>query len=284
VILTNVSAVKELLSRHGFKFAKPLGQNFLVNPSVCPRMARGLSGNIVEIGAGAGVLTRELANTAEKVIVVEIDETLGPVLAETLAGCDNVEIIWGDALKTDLRALIEEKFGGGEAAVCANLPYYAAARIITRMLEARPPISSVTVMVQEEVAQRITALPNSKQYGVLSVVSRFYGNPKLLFKVPRGSFIPIPNVDGAVIRLDVYRGKRPGVTDEKRFFRFVKAAFSERRKQLANPVSRALGTDKESVKRALGGCGINASARAQELSVDDFIRLYNKFENNQFTI
>ncbi|MDR0196602.1 MAG: 16S rRNA (adenine(1518)-N(6)/adenine(1519)-N(6))-dimethyltransferase RsmA [Oscillospiraceae bacterium] len=279
MVLTNISVVKELLSRHGFSFTKSLGQNFLVNPRVSPRMAAdALSGlepprNVIEIGAGVGVLTRELAVRADNVAVVEIDETLKPVLSETLADFDNVGIIWGDALNMDMRALIAERFGAGRASVCANLPYYAATRVITRLLEERLPINSITVMVQEEVARRITAPPGSGLYGILSVGVNFYGSPKALFRVPRGSFLPSPGVDSAVIKIDVFKERRPEIPDERLFFRLVRAAFSERRKQLANPVSKEFGLDKQTVKQALRDCGLNTLSRAEELGTEDFIRL-----------
>jgi len=272
--LTNIGTVKELLSRHGFSFTKSLGQNFLINPSVCPRMASGISGGVLEIGPGIGVLTRELAKAAaqssENVAAVEIDESLKPILAETLSDCPNVSVIYGDILKLDIRDLIDKYFKSDMIAVCANLPYYAATHIIMSLLEQRLPIKTITVMVQEEVAERFTALPNSKQYGIVSVAAAFYSRPKLLFKVKRGSFIPSPNVDSAVIRFDVLEEPKA----DARLFGLVKAAFSERRKQLCNPVSRVFGIGKEKVKTALENSGLNPSARAEELSLDDFLKLY----------
>ena len=283
--LTNISVIKDLMTRHGFTFSKSLGQNFLINPSICPRMAGATSilpshdneivpRTVIEIGAGIGVLTRELSKITEKVIVIEIDETLKPILEETLADCDNVEIIWGDILKLNLNTMITEP-----VSVVANLPYYAATHIIMQLLEnGCLPVRSITVMVQEEVAQRFTALPGSKQYGIVSVAARFYSYPKMLFKVSRGSFLPAPNVDSAVIRLDVFPEKQFDV-DQKAFFRLVKAAFSERRKQLCNPVSREFGIDKEVIKSALAAFGKNPATRAEELSVEDFIELYENISD-----
>lgn len=276
MILTNISTVRDLLSRHGFSFSKSLGQNFLINPSVCPRMAEGITGGVLEIGAGIGVLTRELAERAEKVAVIEIDEGLKPILSETLRDCPNVEIIWGDALKLDLRDIIDEHFPGAEIDVCANLPYYAATRIIMDLLEQRLPIRTITVMVQEEVAERFTAAPRSKQYGSVSVAALFYSRPKLLFKVPRGSFMPKPNVDSAVIRFDVFEENLPDVPEPEKLLLLVKTAFSERRKQLCNPVSRELGVDKEKVKTALASIGVGGNARAEELGAREFIALYKE--------
>jgi len=279
MVLTNISEVRELVTRHGFSFNKSLGQNFLINPSVCPRMTDGVTGGVLEIGAGIGVLTRELAKKADKVAVIEIDERLKPILAETLSDCPNVEIIWGDALKLNLMEIITSRFGGEKITVCANLPYYAATHIIMTLLEQRRlPIKTITAMVQEEVAERFTATPNGKQYGLVSVAARYYSAPKLLFKVSRGSFIPSPNVGSAVIRLDVFE-ENGKITDEKRFFELVRASFSERRKQLCNPVSRLLGIDKDFVKSALSGIGLNPDARGESLGLEKFMELYGKLFN-----
>jgi len=275
--LTSPKIIKDLLSRHGFTFTKSLGQNFLVNPTICPKMAQGFMGaGVIEIGAGVGVLTRELSKVAGKVVVIEIDEGLRPILAETLADCPNVEIVWGDVLKIDLKALIEEKFAGFEISVCANLPYYITSPVIMRLLEERLPISSITVMVQKEAAERLCAPPGIRDCGAVSVAVRYYSQPKKLFEVSRGSFMPPPNVDSAVIRLDVFGEKHSDVTDEKLFFRIVKAAFSQRRKQLVNPVSSELKLTKETIKIALAESGVNPAARAEELTLEDFISFYNK--------
>jgi 16S rRNA (adenine1518-N6/adenine1519-N6)-dimethyltransferase len=273
--LTNISVIKDLMERHRFSFTKSLGQNFLINPSVCPRMAGAVGGQsensatIIEIGAGVGVLTRELAKVAERVIVIEIDRSLEPVLNETLADCDNVEIIWGDALSIDSLQLTIDS---GYVDVCANLPYYAATHIIMKLFESSLPVRTITSMVQEEVAQRFAALPGSKQYGIVSVAARFYSEPKTLFKVSRGSFLPAPNVDSAVLQLTIDNGQL--TIDERAFFRLVKAAFSERRKQLCNPVAKEFGVSKEQIRAMLG----NPNARAEELSLEDFIELYGKLE------
>jgi 16S rRNA (adenine1518-N6/adenine1519-N6)-dimethyltransferase len=270
--LTNISVIKDLMSRHGFTFTKSLGQNFLINPSICPRMAEGLSGTVVEIGAGVGVLTRELAKVAERVIVIEIDKKLSPILEETLADCDNVEIIWGNALEMDWSEVI----GDEPVHVCANLPYYAATHIIMQLLESDLPIDSITTMVQEEVAQRFTAMPGSKQYGIVSVAARFYSEPKMLFKVSRGSFMPAPNVDSAVIKLNLGSTDLVRPTDRRSFFRLVRAAFSERRKQLCNPLAKEFGVSKDEIKNMLK----NPAARAEDLSVEEFIELYEKINEN----
>ena len=205
--LTDPAVIKELLQRHGFSFSKALGQNFIINPSVCPRMAE-LGGvapgvGVLEIGPGFGVLTAELCRRAEKVVAVELDDRLPPILAETLAEFHNVTIVPGDVMELDLSALIAEHFAGMPVVVCANLPYYITSPVIMRLLEQPLPIRSLTVMVQKEAAQRITAAPGTRECGAISAAVWYYSTPKLLFSVSRGSFLPAPAVDSAVIRLDI---------------------------------------------------------------------------------
>ena len=205
--LTDIGYIRDVLERHGFYFSKKLGQNFLVNPSVCPRMAEACGATsesgVLEIGPGIGVLTRELAQRAGKVVAIELDDRLPPVLAETLKGQDNVEIVQGDCLKIDLAALIAEKFGDREVAVCANLPYYITSPIIMSLLESRLPVTSITVMVQKEAAQRLCATPGTREAGAVTLAVQYYAEAETLFGVSRGSFMPAPNVDSAVIRLTI---------------------------------------------------------------------------------
>jgi 16S rRNA (adenine1518-N6/adenine1519-N6)-dimethyltransferase len=281
--LTSINTIRELLARHGFTFTKSLGQNFLINPTVCPRMLPDSAEYAVEVGAGVGVLTKELAKTCKKVICIEIDRSLEPVLAETLADYPNIEIIWGDVMKLDLRALLAEKFPPGTDVVCcANLPYYITSPVIMRLLEERLPLKSITVMVQKEAALRLCAEPGggssagARECGAVSVAVRYYSEPQKLFNVSRGSFMPAPNVDSAVIRLNVLGIPHPQVEDERFFFRIVRAAFSQRRKQLANPLSAELGLTKDAVKAALAAAGLNPAARAEELTLDEFISLYKE--------
>lgn len=277
--LSNIGTIREILSRHGFQFSKALGQNFLVNPSVCPRIAE--EGNaksgagIIEIGTGIGVLTAELAKRADKVVAIEIDTRLLPVLDETLAEFDNIKIINEDVLKVDLNRLIAEEFAGMEVSVCANLPYYITSPIIMGLLEARLPIKSITVMVQKEAAVRICAEPGTRDAGAVSLAVRYFSTPKLLFHVSRGSFMPAPNVDSCVIRLDVREQTPAEVMDERFFFRLVRAAFSQRRKTLTNPVASVLQIPKERVKTALEQLGLKPTARAEELTLEEFIALSN---------
>lgn len=277
--LSNIGIIKDILNRHGFAFSKSLGQNFLINPSVCPRIAE--EGNarkgfgIIEIGTGIGVLTAELAKRADKVVAVEIDTRLEPVLKETLAEFSNVQVIYQDVLKVDLRELIAQEFAGLEVAVCANLPYYITSPIIMSLLEARLPIKSITVMVQKEAAVRICAEPGTRDVGAVSLAVRYFSTPKLLFHVSRGSFMPAPNVDSCVIRLDVKENTPEQVRDEKFFFRLVRAGFSQRRKTLVNPVSSGLEISKETVREALEKLDIKPTVRAEELTMEQFILLSN---------
>ena len=199
--LSNIKNVKEILARHGFTFSKKLGQNFIVNPSICPRIAElggaGPDTGVLEIGPGLGVLTWELAARARKVVAVELDERLLPVLGETLAGFDNIKVIQADVLKIDLDALLRQEFPNMEVVICANLPYYITSPIVMRLLETRLPVKAITVMVQKEAAARICAAPGSRNAGALSAAVSYYAVPQILFPVSRGSFMPAPEVDSA---------------------------------------------------------------------------------------
>ncbi len=275
--LTDIGEIKRLFNMCGFSFTKSLGQNFLINPSVCPRIAElgGCADGVcaLEIGTGVGVLTRELAERCEKVVAVEIDERLKPILDETLADCDNVEVVFADVMQTDLAALIAEKFGEREVVVCANLPYYITSPVIMKVLESRLGIMALTVMVQREAADRICAAPGTRECGALTYAVNYYSEPRLLFKVNRGSFMPAPNVDSAVIRLDIKQPSTLSKEDERRLFKIIRAGFSQRRKQLVNPLSASLGVSKPEIARALSEIGVSPTARAEELSLDDYINL-----------
>ena len=205
--LSDIGTIKEILGRHGFTFSKSLGQNFLINPSVCPRMAE-MSGadsgvGVIEVGPGIGVLTCELCRRAEKVVAVELDKRLLPVLDETLAEFDNVKVVNADVLELDLNRLISEEFPGMEVVVCANLPYYITSPVIMKLLEDGLPVKAITVMVQKEAAQRICAPVGTRESGAVTVAVNYYAEPRLLFSVSAGSFMPAPKVDSAVIRLDI---------------------------------------------------------------------------------
>lgn len=272
--LSNIGVIKAVMSRHGFHFSKALGQNFLINPTVCPRMAEqggAKSGvGVIEIGAGVGVLTAELSKRADKVVCIEIDSRLLPVLDETLADCGNVEIINADVMQVDLKALIAEKFDGMEVVVCANLPYYITSPIIMGLLEQRLPIQSITVMVQKEAAQRLCAVPGTREVGAVSIAVRYYSEPKVLFQVSRGSFMPAPDVDSTVIRLDIHPEPSVDAGDSGAFFKVVRAAFSMRRKTILNCLSNGLSLSKQDTAALLESAGILANARAEQLSMEEF--------------
>lgn len=275
--LSDISTIRAVLEKNGFHFSKALGQNFLINPSVCPRMAA-LSGaadcaGAVEVGPGIGVLTWELSRVAKKVVSIELDKRLLPVLDETLADCDNVKIVNADVMKLDLRRMIEEEFGGGQVAVCANLPYYITSPVIMRLLEERLPITSITVMVQKEAAERLCAHPGERACGAVSAAVWYYAEPEILFQVSRGSFMPAPNVDSAVIRLRIRRTPPVEVADEPFFFRVVRAAFAQRRKTAVNSIANTLGRSKQAVAAAFDAAGVPQNARAEALTLEDFAAL-----------
>lgn len=279
--LTDIGYIRDLLSRHGFHFEKKLGQNFLINPSVCPRMAQ-LSGadktsGVLEIGPGIGVLTRELALVAGKVVAIELDERLLPVLAETLSEQENVTVIPGDVLKLDLHALIKEQFPDRPVQVCANLPYYITSPIIMALLESRLPVESITVMVQREAAVRLCAKPGTRACGAVSLAVQYYAEPEMLFSVSGGSFLPAPKVDSAVIRLNIRKNPVCEVRDEKRLFSLIRAAFEQRRKTLPNALMTA-GYSKEENLLALEKAGIPVTARAEQLTLQQFADLSNAYD------
>lgn len=276
--LSDIGVIKEILGKHGFTFSKSLGQNFLINPSVCPKMAE-LSGagkgvGVIEIGPGIGVLTNELCKLSDKVVAIELDKRLLPVLDETLAEYDNIKVINSDVLELDLNKLIEEEFNGMEVVVCANLPYYITSPVIMKLLESKLPIKAITVMVQKEAALRICAEVGSRASGAVTVAVNYYAKPQMLFGVSAGSFMPAPKVDSAVMRLDVLK-KPPVETDEQKFFAVVKSAFSQRRKTVANSLSSGLGIEKAMVISLLEGSDIPINARAEKLSMQNFADIAN---------
>lgn len=263
------------MEKHGFTFSKALGQNFLVNPSVCPKIAE--LGNakkgfgVLEIGTGIGVLTNELAKRADKVAAIEIDKRLIPVLQETLAEYDNVKIINDDVMKVDLAELIRTEFAGLDVAVCANLPYYITSPVIMTLLEQRLPIKTITVMVQKEAGTRLCAKMGTREMGAVTVAINYFANARVLFNVSRGSFMPPPNVDSCVVQFEL-RDKTPqGVSDEEFFFKVARGAFSQRRKTLCNSVSSALGIEKSITAKAIEQAGLDPSVRPEKLSMQQLI-------------
>lgn len=274
--LTKISNIKALFEENGFTFSKALGQNFIVNPSVCPKIAEmgGAKGaGVIEIGTGIGVLTSELAKVAEKVVAVEIDARLLPILDKTLAEFNNIKIINADVMKTDLKKIISEEFQGMDVVVCANLPYYITSPILMKLLEDRLPVRSITVMVQREAADRICAKLGTREAGAVTVAVNYFSTPTKLFDVSRGSFMPSPNVDSAVIRLDVNDKTPLSPEAEKLFFKAVKAAFGQRRKTLANSLCGGLGKSKDEISQILKKAEIPLNSRAEQLEMDDFLRL-----------
>lgn len=282
--LTNISNVRSLLKRHGFSFSKSLGQNFLINPSVCPRMAEACGADkntgVLEIGPGIGVLTRELASLSARVAAIEIDRRLLPVLNETLADLPNARVIHGDVMELDLHQIIAREFDGLKTVICANLPYYITSPILMKLLESRLPVESITVMVQREAADRICALPGTRQCGAVTLAVWYYSVPKKLFSVSRGSFMPAPNVDSAVIKLDIRKSPPCDVKDEKAMFRLIKAAFGQRRKTLPNSLMSS-GLSREEAIALLDKAGIPRQSRAEQLTLEQFAKLANLMINNE---
>ena len=277
--LTNPSEIKEILARYGFNFSKSLGQNFIINDAICPRMAEkcGADDNtgVLEIGPGIGVLTKELARRSKKVVSIELDSKLLPILEETLGAFDNVEIVFGDAMKIDLAALIEDKFSDCErVVVCANLPYYITSPLIMKMLESRLPIDSVTVMIQKEAAVRMSAKLGSRESGAVTLSVWYHSTPAIVFNVSRGSFMPAPNVDSTVITFDLKQSSGVNVADEALMFRLIKSAFNQRRKTLSNSLQGA-NLSKEQIAAALDVCGISTTSRAEQLSLEQWAKIAN---------
>lgn len=280
--LADINTIKKFMGE-GFAFKKSMGQNFLINPEVCPQMAAAAADKdtaVLEIGPGIGVLTYELSKVAGKVVAIELDKSLQKILPVTLKDCDNVEIIYGDAMKMDLKALIAEKFEGyKKVAVCANLPYYITSPIITMLLESKLPIDNVTVMVQKEAAERLCAEVGSRESGAVTVAVRYFSEPEILFEVPRDSFMPAPNVDSAVIRLKILEKPPVEVNDEKKFFKFVKAAFGQRRKTLSNSLSSLGGYSKDDVNAALEKLNLRTDIRAEALDMNSLADIFNTLQS-----
>lgn len=283
--LSNIGTIKDILGRHGFTFSKSLGQNFLINPSVCPKMAEQSGAKkgvgVIEVGPGIGVLTCQLAERADRVVAIELDKRLLPVLDETLAEYDNIKIINDDILKIDLKKLIETEFSGMEVVVCANLPYYITSPVIMKLLEDRLPINALTVMVQKEAAQRICAEVGTRQSGAVTVAVNYYAKPQILFGVSAGSFMPAPKVDSAVIRLDILKEPCVQVEDEELFFKVVKAAFSQRRKTLPNSLSAGLQISKLAVTNALNRANVPVNYRAEQLTMEQLAKISNAIGSKQ---
>lgn len=281
--LSSHSATMELVKKHGFKFTKSLGQNFLIDDNIVDKIVAGAGigpgDKIIEVGPGIGTLTREMASRAEALMAVEIDKNLIPILADTLGDYDNVKIVNEDIIKADIKGLIDENLSGGPVKLVANLPYYITTPIIMRFLEENINVTDIVVMVQKEVAERMNAQPGGKDFGALSVAVQYYCDTEIVAKVPRHLFVPQPNVDSIVIALRVRPERKYKVDDEDLYFKVVKAAFGQRRKTLLNSISSMGNLAKDQVKEALEEAGIDPKRRGETLSLDEFAILSNVIGN-----
>ena len=281
--LSSHSATMDLVKKHGFKFTKSLGQNFLIDDNIVDKIVAGAGigpgDKIIEVGPGIGTLTREMASRAQNLMAVEIDKNLIPILEDTLGDYDNVKIVNEDIIKADIRGLIDENLGGGPVKLVANLPYYITTPIIMRFLEENINVTDIVVMVQKEVAERMNAQPGGKDFSALSVAVQYYCDTEIVAKVPRHLFVPQPNVDSIVIALRVRPERKYKVDDEDLYFKVVKAAFGQRRKTLLNSISSMGNLAKDQVKEALEEAGIDPKRRGETLSLDEFAILSNVIGN-----
>lgn len=275
--LCDINVIKPLLQKHGFHFSKSKGQNFLTQSWVPREIADGAgidkTCGVLEVGPGIGPLTQALCENADKVVSVEVDTSLAPVLAETMADTNNFTLIFGDILKTDIPALVQEHFQGLRPMACANLPYYITSPVLSALLESKC-FESITVMVQKEVAQRICAQPGSKDYSAFSLFCQYYAQPEILFDVPPSCFIPQPKVTSAVITLPCRKAPPCPIADEKLFFRTVRASFAQRRKTLVNGLSSGFGTlSKAQIIACLTAAGLPENVRGETLGIPEFARV-----------
>lgn len=275
--LTDINELRELLSRHGFRFSKSLGQNFLVAAWVPADIAQGAEldrdTGVLEVGPGVGCLTAELSRQAGKVLCVELDKSLKGVLAETLSDCGNVEIVFADVLKLDLAQLVKEHLSPLRPVVCANIPYNVTTPLITKFLEA-DCFDTITVMIQREVARRICAAPGTADYGAFTLMVQWYASAETLFEVPSSCFMPQPKVDSAVITLKRRSEPPVAVKDEKLMFRVIRASFNQRRKTLLNALSSAFGElDRGQIEGILSKCGFDTKIRGETLDIGGFAKI-----------
>ena len=277
--LSSHQATKEVVQKHNFKFSKSLGQNFLIDTNVIDRILEGArvkeGDYVIEVGPGIGTLTKEMGRSAEKVVAIEIDKTLIPILEETLADFPNIEVINQDILKVNVQELVKEKLNGGPVKLIANLPYYITTPIVMKFLEEDIPVTDIVVMVQKEVADRMNAQPNSKDYGALSVAVQYYCDTEIVAKAPRHMFMPQPNVDSTVIGLHVREERKYNVDNEDIFFKTVKASFGQRRKTLLNSLGGLGFLSKDQIKIALQEANIDEKRRGETLSIEEFASLSN---------
>ena len=277
--LSSHQATKEVVQKHNFKFSKSLGQNFLIDTNVIDRILEGArvkeGDYVIEVGPGIGTLTKEMGRSAEKVVAIEIDKTLIPILEETLVDFPNIEVINQDILKVNVQELVKEKLNGGPVKLVANLPYYITTPIVMKFLEEDIPVTDIVVMVQKEVADRMNAKPNTKDYGALSVAVQYYCDTEIVAKAPRHMFMPQPNVDSTVIGLHVREEQIYHVDNEDIFFKTVKASFGQRRKTLLNSLGGLGFLSKDQIKLALQEANIDEKRRGETLSIEEFASLSN---------
>ncbi len=278
--VTDIQVMKPLLASHGFHFSKAKGQNFLIASWVPRQIAEDAgvdeTAGVLEIGPGIGPLTQQLCLRAKKVVACELDERLKPILEQTVGEFDNLEIVWQDVLKTEVKALVAEKFAGLRPMACANLPYYITSPILQALLEAEC-FDSVTVMVQKEVAQRIAAKPGGADYSAFTIFCNYYAEPEILFDVPAHCFLPQPKVTSAVIQLKVRKERPWDIDDSEIFFRTVRASFAMRRKKLSNGLASGFPElGKAGAAEVLQACGFPETVRGETLDIPDFARIANE--------
>lgn len=282
--LTDIAAVRSLMEKHGISPQKRYGQNFLVNESIVNRIADTAGDGdgelgILEIGPGIGTLTEKLAERYRRVVAIEIDKSLLPVLSETLADCENVKIRNGDAMKTDFSALVREEFGDMRVAVCANLPYYITSPILMRLLETEGLFESVTVMIQKEVADRLCAAPGTPEYGAITAACAYYAHTEKCFTVSPANFVPPPKVTSEVIRMNLYGAAPVQCKSKENLFRVIRGAFAKRRKTLANSLAGETSKrTKAEIEAALISLGYRADIRGEALGLSDFARISDLIE------
>lgn len=275
--LTNLSVIKQLCEKYHFSTSKGFGQNFIINPSICPKIVEYAeiddSYGVLEIGPGIGVLTKELCKKAKKVVSIEIDTRLPEILKETLKEYSNFHLLMGDVMKIDLAAVIKQEFTGMKVAICANLPYYITSPILMKVLEEKLEIDHLTVMVQKEAAERLCAQPGTRKAGAVTYAVHYYAQPELLFSVQPGSFFPSPKVTSAVIQLKLHKNRFVCPQNEEKMFQVIRAAFSQRRKTAANAISSGLHLSKDIIIESLAQQELSATIRPEQMSLQQYASL-----------
>lgn len=286
--ISNKSQTQNIIKKHGFTFKKSLGQNFLIEPTILDKIVRSAGidqdTGVIEIGPGIGALTQKLAEKAGKVVAIEIDQRLIPILGDTLSDYSNVKVIHGDVLKISVAEIIEQELATFKSIkVVANLPYYITSPIILKLLEEKLNLDKITIMIQKEVAERISASPGGKDYGSLTVAIEYYAEAEISFTVPKTVFVPQPNVDSAILNLTIRKQSPYEVEDEERLFKVIRASFAQRRKTLYNNMINLVGKENKEILLAIfNKTGIEPSRRAETLSLLEFVELSNNLKNLSF--